>query len=58
MKIEGIGEKITENILAENIRDEVNKHIAYMEKNNIDIISINDKSYPEILKEIYDPPIS
>lgn len=58
MKIEGIGEKIAENILAENIRNEVNNHIAYMEKNDIDIISIKDNFYPKILKEIYDPPIS
>ena len=29
-----------------------------MEKNNIDIISINEEKYPKILKEIYDPPIS
>lgn len=29
-----------------------------MKKNNIDIISINEKKYPKILKEIYDPPIS
>lgn len=28
-----------------------------MEKNQIDIISIQDKEYPSILKEIYDPPI-
>lgn len=28
-----------------------------MKKNNIDIISIEDKQYPSILKEIYDPPI-
>lgn len=28
-----------------------------MKKNNIDIISIEDKQYPYILKEIYDPPI-
>lgn len=28
-----------------------------MKKNNIDIISIEDKQYPNILKEIYDPPI-
>ncbi len=27
-------------------------------KNKIDIISINDREYPQILKEIYDPPIS
>lgn len=29
-----------------------------MERNNIDIISINEEEYPKILKEIYDPPIS
>ena len=29
-----------------------------MEKNDIDIISINEEKYPKILKEIYDPPIS
>jgi len=29
-----------------------------MEKNDIDIISITEEKYPEILKEIYDPPIS
>ena len=29
-----------------------------MAKNNIDIISINEKEYPQILKEIYDAPIS
>ena len=34
------------------------KHVEYMQKNNIDIISIYDKEYPQKLKEIYDPPIS
>lgn len=28
-----------------------------MQKNNIEIISIEDKEYPQLLKEIYDPPI-
>ena len=28
----------------------------YMEKNNIQIIKITDKEYPEKLKQIYDPP--
>jgi len=28
-----------------------------MEKNHIDIISIQDEEYPKLLKEIYDPPI-
>lgn len=29
-----------------------------MEQNKIEIISINDKEYPQMLKEIYDPPIN
>ena len=29
-----------------------------MVKHNVDIISIQDKQYPEILKNIYDPPLS
>ena len=58
LKIEGIGEKIAKNILDENIKKEINRHITYMEKNDIDIISINEEKYPKILKEIYDTPIS
>lgn len=58
LEISGIGESLAENILDKNIRKNVDKHLIYMKKNNIDIISIQDKEYPEILKEIYDPPIS
>ena len=54
----GIGTQIVNNILEENTRKDVNKHISYMEKNNIDIISIIDKTYPRNLRNIYDPPIS
>lgn len=58
LKIKGIGEKTIKNILDQDIKNSVDKHIEYMEKNNIDIISIRDNEYPQILKEIYDPPIS
>ena len=57
-KIDGIGESIAENILDSNVRKRVDVHIKYMEKNHIEIVSINEKEYPENLKEIYDPPIS
>lgn len=53
-----IGEKIVENILEKQIRENIKYHIQYMKKNNIDIININEKYYPEKLKNIYDPPIS
>ncbi len=56
--INGIGKKTISNILDKHIRASVETHIAYMIKNNIDIISIYDKKYPNILREIYDSPIS
>ena len=58
MQTEGIGEKTSEIILNKSIKQNLDKHIEYMEKHNIDIVSIQDVEYPEILKEIYDAPIS
>ena len=56
LKIEGIGEILASKILDNKIKKTVINHINYMQKNNIDIITIYDKKYPKILKEIYDPP--
>ena len=58
LKINGLGNQTVDNILDENIKIEVDKHISYMEKNNIDIISIEDENYPQNLKKIYDFPFS
>ena len=41
-----------------NLKQYVEKHISYMKNNNIEIISIQDKEYPKLLKHIYDPPIN
>lgn len=57
-KVKGIGEKIIENIIDKETKRKVEKHIQWMQEDGIDIISIQDKEYPEILKQIYDPPIS
>ena len=54
----GIGDKIIKEILNEETREKAKQHYMYMEKNNMDIINITDKDYPNGLKEIYDPPIS
>lgn len=56
--LKGIGEKTVTQILDKRIRNSVEKHIEYMVRNNIDIIPMIDEQYPQILKEIYDPPIS
>ena len=58
LKVEGIGETLVNAILDNNTKRVVDKHIEYLWKNQIDIISIVDREYPEILKEIYDYPIS
>ena len=58
MQIEGIGEKTSEIILNKSKKQNLDKHIEYMEKHNIDIISIQNVEYPDILKEIYDAPVS
>lgn len=38
-------------------KEKIDKHIEYMIKNDIDIITIEDKMYPKSLKEVYDYPI-
>ena len=56
-QVDGIGENTIKNILDTKIRQVVDKHIEYMWKNKIDLITIQEKEYPELLKEIYDSPI-
>lgn len=58
LKIDGIGEEIVENIMNSKNTKILDYHIKYMKENNIDIINIKEKQYPQLLKEIYDAPIS
>jgi len=58
LKISGIGKKYKEIIINSKKKHNIDKHIEFMIKNNVDIISINDSEYPEILRNIYDPPLS
>lgn len=55
--IKGITSRLIQSILDVNIRNNVDKHLNFMRKNNIDIIYIEEETYPKKLKEIYDPPI-
>ena len=57
LRVEGIGEKFSEIILNKKIKDDIKRHIKYMQNHNIDIICIEDKEYPYLLKEIDNPPI-
>ena len=58
LKVDGIGEETVTNIIEAKNEKILNYHIKYMEENNIDIIHICEKSYPQILKQIYDAPVS
>ena len=57
-KIDGIGEEIIHNIMESKNERVIDYHIKYIKENNIDIIHIYEESYPQILKQIYDAPIS
>lgn len=58
ININGIGEAIAKEIIISKNEKILNYHIKYMNENNIKIININEREYPQALKEIYDPPIS
>ena len=58
LNVPGIGKKHAEIILNTQKRHDVDKHVQFMIKHNVEIISIEDKEYPEMLKEIYDSPLS
>ena len=57
-KVEGIGEELATIISNISIKKDLIRHLNYMEKTNIDIISIEDKEYPSLLKNIYSPPLN
>lgn len=57
IKVYGIGNKLAKILQQSKEKYNIDKHIEFMLKNNIDIISIEDKEYPRILRNIYDAPI-
>ena len=58
LKVDGIGEITAVNIVDERVKSQVDEQIKKMKELNINIISVNESSYPKQLKEIYDCPIS
>ena len=54
---DGIKEKFVDEITNTIYRKNLDKYLKYMNENNIDVITIIDKEYPDKLKVIYDPPI-
>lgn len=56
-RVEGISLKIAQDILRKKNKIDIEEELNLAKKNDIKIISIQDKDYPESLKNIYDPPI-
>lgn len=56
-QIKGISPKLAYEILNPEIFDRAEEEIAFIRKNKIKTLFINDKSYPSKLKECHDAPI-
>ena len=58
LKIDGIGEKLWNNIILSKDVQKIDTIEKYMKAHNVNQVNINDCNYPEELKRIYDPPIT
>lgn len=56
LKQSGIGEKLAENIFPEIQKINPEEEWERMEKENVRMITLNDASYPSLLKESHNPP--
>jgi len=52
----GLEEDLAQEIILRRPQIDLNKELEKLNKENIEIITILDKNYPRLLKEIYDPP--
>lgn len=58
INIKGFNETLANMLLDKEKRDKLEKYMEDMQKQEIDIVTIEDKEYPQLLKNIYDYPIS
>lgn len=56
IKIDGIGEKTISNISSIKAKGPA-KELKAVKRLGLKVVTINDSGYPELLKEIYDPPL-
>ena len=54
----GFNEKLAETIICKENRENIEKQIECLQRQNIKILTIEDAEYPKILKNIYDYPVS
>lgn len=55
--LQDLGPVLISRIMDPVLRSEAEKHLKNMAKNNIEAITLDNPEYPELLKEIYDPPL-
>ena len=56
MGVSGIGKEIARKVTSLKEKD-IDEELDLAKKYNLKIITVDDKEYPENLKQIYDPPI-
>jgi len=56
-KIQGVGDKLAEEILKEEWRKEAIAEWGKCQKEKIQVLGLGEENYPMLLKQIYDPPI-
>jgi len=56
LKIEGIGEKVAEEISRGPMKGVVERELQLLKETGGMILTLNDEAYPKRLKAIYDPP--
>jgi len=56
-KIPGIGQKLVNSILSQNVLNRAAEEIKFIEKHNITPLFYLDKHYPDMLKHCVDSPI-
>ena len=57
LKIPGIGKKLIDHIVSNNVLEQADKEIEYTEQNNISVIFYLDNNYPQRLKQCEDAPV-
>ncbi|MEW6608845.1 MAG: DNA-processing protein DprA [bacterium] len=55
-QVKGIGNQIATSIVEQKDKVEINRELEKIEKEGVNILTLNSEEYPKNLKSIYDPP--
>ena len=55
-RVDGIGERLAEVIKETDIREKVQRELKLIDELNASIVTLTDQSYPNNLRQIFDPP--